>query len=86
MSEQRAEARTISPDFARIIYGDWQSLPCRIVDRSRHGLRVAVHSTNPLPDDFTVEHLGTGEMVDVFVRWRTRTELGLRMMTADLKL
>lgn len=84
--EERAEARPSSPGFGRIIYGDWQSVPCRIVDRSEHGWRVAVASTADLPDGFTVEHFATGELFEVFVRWRSLTELGVRKITSDLKL
>lgn len=77
MPDRRSQARSTSPDFARILLGGDSGRPCRVLDSSTSGLRIAVHGEPRLPARFSVEMFASGQVIPVVVVWQKPNEIGL---------
>jgi hypothetical protein len=80
VTDRRTAARSTSPDFARILVGRQWDRPCRVLDRSASGLRIAVHGEPTLPERFSVELFASGEVLPVTVAWRKPNEIALAVI------
>ena len=79
--ERRSQPRTRCLKGARIILSNGNStLACRVKNQSDAGIRLGADETGVVPTTFTLVHDGasTGHLCKVV--WRSRNELGARII------